>query len=128
MIRFGVLILILLISFTVSLPNCSISYWVNSKSVTCSGSPNGTHHALNYTGNCTVSPDSSKASAYRLSIDPKTKIVHNFTVYSNNACHPGYEMLVTKTPLLLNTCGPLLFMTTSSSSVRIGSLIFSCTS
>ena len=126
MIRFAVLILIIFISLTVSLPNCTLSYLINSDRVICSGTPNGTHTGLNYMGNCTASPDSPKTTGYKLNIDVNARIVHNFTVYSANTCHPGFEMLITKTPLLLNTCAPLFFLATSSNPVRIGSLMFRC--
>ncbi|CAF2870100.1 unnamed protein product [Rotaria sp. Silwood2] len=126
MIRFGALILVLLVSCTVSLPICNVSYWVNLNPINCTTSPNGTYSALNYSGNCTLSPDYPNKTAYKLIIDQKTKAVQTFTVYNDKSCRKGDEILTTKTPLSLNTCGPLLFMTSSTSSVQIGSLVFNC--
>jgi len=126
MIRFEALILILLVSFTIALPTCNISYWINSKDTSCSVSPNGTYSALKYNGNCTLSPDNPKESSYKLIINVETKTVQNFTVYSGNTCGKSDQMLIAKTPLSLNSCGILYFVTTPTSFVEIGSLVFSC--
>ncbi len=126
MIRFGVLILVLLASFTISLPTCNISYWVDLKNTTCSASPNGTYSALTYNGNCSLSPDDPSKTSYKLIINTDTKIVQNFTVYDGNACPKGDQILFAKTPLSLDSCGILYYMTTSSSFVEVGNLVFSC--
>jgi len=126
MIRFGGLFLVLLVSFTISLPTCNISYWINSKNTSCSGSPNGTYSALKYNGNCTLSPNDPRATSYKLLINTETKTVQNFTVYHDKTCDKDDQVLFAETSLPLDSCGILYFMTTSTSFVEIGTLIFSC--
>lgn len=126
MIRFGVLIFILLVSLTISLPTCKITFWVNSKDSSCSAPPNGTYLGLNYNGNCTLSPVDPNRSSYKLIINTQTKSVQNFTVYQDTTCGKDDEILMGETPLPLDSCGLLYFMTTPTSSVGIGTLIFSC--
>jgi len=126
MIRFGFLILVLLVSLSYSLPTCNISYWVNSKNLNCTASPNGTYSALNYNGKCSLSPDDPKQTSYQLLIDVTTKTVQNFTVYYDKTCNKIDTKLITKAPLSLDTCGPLFFATSPTSFAEIGSLIFNC--
>lgn len=127
MVRLEVLLsFFLLISLTISLPTCKLTFWVNSKDTSCSASPNGTYTGLNYNGNCTLSPVDPKRSAYELIINTQTKTVQNFTVYQDITCKKGSEVLVGEIPLPLDSCGLLYFMATPTTSVDIGTLVFSC--
>ncbi len=126
MIRFGILFLLLLVSLTISLPTCNISYWVHSKGTACSTRPNGTYTGLNYNGNCTLTPDDPQEASYELLINTETKLVQNFTVYDSITCGKADTILIVKTPLALNSCAILYFQTTSTSFVEVGTLVFSC--
>jgi len=127
MIRFGALILVLLVSFTISLPTyCNLSYWINSDNTSCSTSPNGTYSGLTYNGFCTLSPNDPGKTSYKLIIDIETQTVQNFTVYGDKNCAKVDNILIAKTPLSLNSCGLLYFITASTSFVQIGSLVFNC--
>jgi hypothetical protein len=126
MIRFGALILVLLVSFTISLPTCNLSYWISSDNTTCSTSPNGTYSAMTYNGSCTLSPHDPEKTTYKLIIDVDTKTVQNFTVYDNKNCDKTNNILIAKTPLSLDSCGLLYFITDTPSFVQIGTLVFNC--
>ncbi|CAF1165649.1 unnamed protein product [Adineta steineri] len=126
MIRFTVFSIIFLISFTISLPTCNIFFWVNLSNFTCTGSPNGTYSAVTYNGQCMPSPDDPIRTSYRLIIDAERKTVHNFTYYIDGACDIVDELVTTKVPLSLDTCGPILIKSTPTSFVQIGGLMFSC--
>ncbi|CAF1346078.1 unnamed protein product [Adineta steineri] len=125
MIRFAVFSIIFLISFTISLPTCDISFWVNLENFTCTGSPNGKFPKVTYNGQCMLSPDDPIKTSYRVIIDAERKIVHNFTCYIGETCD-GNGIITTKVPLSLDTCGPLIVTSTPSTVVQIGGLMFGC--
>lgn len=126
MLRYIVCLGLLAVSFVVSLPTCKISYWIGPKNVTCTAAPNGTYPSLVYNGSCTLSPDDPRRTSYRLSVDMKTKTVQNFTVFRDQTCSAVDELMLIKTPLQLNTCGPLFYVTAPTISVQVGSVFFSC--
>jgi hypothetical protein len=126
MILFGFVIFSVIASFTLSFSICDISYWISLNNITCSTSPNGTYSAVNYNGQCTPSSNDPSKTFYQLTINDKTKTVQNFTVYNDKLCQKANEIFFTKTPFLVNTCSPLFFINSPTSSVKVGNLIFSC--
>mgnify|MGYP006892775301 CR=1 FL=1 len=120
---------IVFLFLTFSIPStlsCDVSFWVGSLNATCSSSPNETYSALNYNGTCTPTPDSPKSSYYSLIIDTQTKIVSNFTIYNGKVCESKFALFAAKTPVPLDTCAPLYFVSAPSTLTDIGSLIFTC--
>ncbi|CAF4524314.1 unnamed protein product [Rotaria socialis] len=73
-------------SFNVSLPIFNIFHWVNLNPNKCTTSPNGTYVALNYNGNCTLSPDTLTTSSYKFVIEPETQTAKSFIVYNDRVC------------------------------------------
>ena len=128
MSRFGVLIVFLVVSFTVSRPSCKISFWISPTNVTCTTAPNGTYSSMVHNGSCTLSPDDPRRTSYQLFIDLKTRTVRNFTVFRDKTCAHVDELMAIKEPLRLNTCGSFYYAATSTSFVKIGSVLFSCRS
>lgn len=126
MIRLGIVIAVLFVSFTFSSPVCNLLYWVNLNPDNCISAANGTYMGLNYIGNCTMSPETPTKSSYQLVIDFEAQTVNSFTIFNDRNCRENDEFLSIRAPLRLDECGLLLFKVSSTSLVPIGNIFFYC--